>query len=123
MLNRNVTTAGNVEMAVGQHDNVYVAVVNSEALAGLFRSGNGGATWTALDLPGTFDGGIFVGIHPGRQGSLHLSITADPIDPNVVYLGEIVSPADSPIRSAHAISRDGSSGSMLRCPPGARAPT
>ena len=45
----NVTN--NVEFAVGQHNNVYCAIVNSGRLAGLFRSGDGGTTWTAMDLP------------------------------------------------------------------------
>ncbi len=79
----NVTN--NVEFAVGTAGNVYAAIVNSGRLAGLFRSGDGGTTWTAMDRPLT--GPNNVGIHPGGQGSLHLSIAADPADPNVVYVG------------------------------------
>lgn len=79
----NVTS--NVELAVGRHNNVYCAIANSGRLAGLFRSGDGGATWTALDLPAT--GPAAVGIHPGGQASIHMSIVADPGNPDLVYIG------------------------------------
>jgi hypothetical protein len=72
------STTYNVEIAVGRENNVYVAVVNFGRLAGLFRSGDGGTTWTALDVPNT---------HPGGQGSIHMSIVADPTNPNIVYVG------------------------------------
>lgn len=77
----------NVEIAVGQHNNVYVAVANSGRLAGVFRSGDGGATWQQMDLPGTVEDGVFIGIHPGGQASIHMSIVADPTDANIVYIG------------------------------------
>lgn len=80
--------AGNVDMSVGNANNVYVAIVGAGRLTGLFRSGDGGATWTALDLPGTVEnGGAVLGIHPGGQGAAHLSIAADPNNANVVYVG------------------------------------
>jgi hypothetical protein len=71
-------TTNNIEMAVGRNNNVYAAIVNSGRLAGLFRSGDGGDTWTALDVPNT---------HPGGQGSIHLSIVADPTNSSIVYIG------------------------------------
>lgn len=78
----------NVEFAVGQHGNVYAAIANSGRLAGLFRSGDGGGTWTAMDLPMTTEGGGFqFGLHPGGQASIHMSIAADPTDANIVYVG------------------------------------
>ena len=77
----------NIEIAVGQSDNVFVAVANSGRLAGVFRSPDGGATWQAMDIPGTIEDGVFIGIHPGGQASLHMSIVADPTDPNIVYVG------------------------------------
>ncbi|MEM1206806.1 MAG: RTX toxin [Acidobacteriota bacterium] len=80
-------TTNNVEFAVGEHDNVYAAVVNAGRLAGVFRSGDGGTTWTAMDLPGTVEDGVFIGVHPGGQGFLHTSIVADPVDPDIVYIG------------------------------------
>ena len=77
----------NVELAVGQHNNVYAAIVNAGRLAGLFRSGSGGdpGTWVALDLPATGPAGV--GLHPGGQGSIHMSIVADPSNENIVYIG------------------------------------
>ncbi len=79
--------AGNVEIAVGASNNVYVAIVTGGRLSGLFRSGDGGASWTALDLPTTTESGVAVGIHPGGQGGTHLSVAADRTNANVVYLG------------------------------------
>ncbi len=73
----------NLEIVVGTADNVYAGIVNSGVLAGIFRSGDGGATWTAMDLPS--DGSF--GIHPGGQGSVHFSLAADPADANRVYIG------------------------------------
>jgi hypothetical protein len=84
----------NVEFAVGRQHEVYAAIADLGRLAGLFRSGDGGATWTALDLPATVeDGGVVFGIHPGGQASIHLSIVADPTDPEVVYVGGDRQPA------------------------------
>lgn len=78
----------NVEFAVGRHDNVYAAIANLGRLAGLFRSDDGGDTWTALDLPTTVEsGGAVFGIHPGGQASIHMSLAADPDDPNILYIG------------------------------------
>ena len=85
-----VLTAGandNAEISVGASNNVYVAIVDDGALAGLFRSPDGGTTWTSLDIPTTTESGVAVGIHPGEQGEVHLSITADLTDPDVVYVG------------------------------------
>ena len=82
--------SANIELAVGANNNVYAAIVApspNDALIGLFRSGDGGLNWTALDLPTTNEGGTLVGVHPGNQGSLHLSLAADPSDDNVVYVG------------------------------------
>jgi len=77
----------NVELAVGRSNNVYCALVDAAGqLGAVFRSGNGGASWTQMDLPTTNDGGP-VGIHPSGQGFLHLSIAADPVDANIVYVG------------------------------------
>lgn len=75
----------NVEFAVGRHNNVYAAIVRSGVLADVFRSGDGGNTWTSLGVPLTNDGAP-TGVHPGRQGSIHLGIVADPGDANIVYV-------------------------------------
>lgn len=83
----------NVEFAVGRHNNVYVAIVNRFVLAAVFRSGDGGATWTQLDMPVTIEDGTPIGIHPGGQGDFHLSLVADPTDANIVYIGGDRQPA------------------------------
>ncbi|MFL6294222.1 MAG: WD40/YVTN/BNR-like repeat-containing protein, partial [Thermoanaerobaculia bacterium] len=80
-------SATNVELAVGRHNNVYAAIVRPFQLAAVFRSGDGGATWTQMDLPQTIEAGVPVGIHPGQQGDIHLSLVADPTDANIVYIG------------------------------------
>jgi len=82
----------NVEISVGTNNNVYVAIVTGTTpsngqLSGLFRSGDGGESWTPLDLPTTPEMGGPFGIHPSSQGDLHLSIAADPTDDNIVYIG------------------------------------
>jgi len=77
----------NIEFAVGQSSNVFAAIVRFGRLAGVFRSGDAGSTWTAMDLPTTVEDGVAIGIHPGGQGSIHLSIAADPTDADIVYVG------------------------------------
>jgi uncharacterized repeat protein (TIGR01451 family) len=85
------TATNNIEMAVGHEDNVYVAIINNGRLDGIFRSGNGGAAWTAMDVPTTNENGVDIGIQPnpkpGAQGYIHFSIVADPNDANLVYVG------------------------------------
>jgi photosystem II stability/assembly factor-like uncharacterized protein len=80
------TPTDNMEFAVGRHNNVFAAIVNAGVLAGIFRSGDGGSTWTRMDLPSTNEPEP-VGIHPGGQGFVHMSIAADPHNPNIVYVG------------------------------------
>lgn len=82
----------NIKIAAGPNHTLFVAVANyangAISLAGLFRSGDGGSSWTALDLPSTIEAGDLVfGIHPGGQGGIHLSLAADNTDANVVYIG------------------------------------
>lgn len=96
-MNGQLTGGVNAEISVGTSGQVYVAVVGSGSqLSGLFRSGNGGSTWTQLDTPTTIDSGFANGIHPGAQGSLHLSLVADPSNANVVYVGGDRQPAPLP---------------------------
>ncbi len=85
----------NIELAVGNANNVYVAIINDGQLAGVFRSGDGGATWVEMDLPVTNEAGGDVGTNPrvkpgelaGAQGQIHFSILADPFNSNIVYVG------------------------------------
>ncbi|MBI2396443.1 MAG: hypothetical protein HYV17_01510 [Xanthomonadales bacterium] len=73
-------STSNIRLAVGPGASgvVFAAVVNSSALAGVYRSPDQGATWQPLDVPA---------IHPGTQGTVNTSIAADPANSNLVYLG------------------------------------
>ena len=76
-------STNNIEIAVGPSDAVFVILVNAGRAIGVFRSGDSGDSWTAMDVPGT----PTLGLHPGGQGSLHLSIAADSSNANLVYVG------------------------------------
>lgn len=107
----------NVEFAA-RGNNVYAAIANSGRLAGLFRSGDGGTTWTSMDLPKT--GPNNVGIHPGGQASIHLSIAADPTADNVVYIGGDRQPFRAeeglgPPQFPNSIGAQNFSGRLFRC--------
>ncbi|MDB5386640.1 MAG: sodium/calcium exchanger 1, partial [Planctomycetaceae bacterium] len=98
-------TTNNIELATshaGGTDNVFVGIVQTSRLAALFRSGNGGTSFTQLDTPTTNANGIPQGVNPeaedaaeegpvdgtpGSQGDSHFSIVADPTNANVVYVG------------------------------------
>ena len=108
----------NVEFAVGKNNNVYAAIANTGRLAGLFRSGDGGNTWTAMDRPRT--GPNNVGIHPGGQGNIHMSIVADPGDANIVYIGGDRQPFRAeeglgPPQFPNSIGARNFSGRLFRC--------
>jgi hypothetical protein len=93
----------NVEIAAGNSQEVYVAIINGGALAGLFRSPDAGVTWVQMDTPSTNENGSDVGLNPsggkgpgagsppesiaGGQGAIHFSIVADPNNANIVYVG------------------------------------
>lgn len=74
-------TSMRVLLAAGRQTGVVYAMVigSAGAATGVFRSANGGATWTAMGVPAPT-------IHPGGQGIIHAAIAADPADPNVVYV-------------------------------------
>ncbi|HEY6138889.1 MAG TPA: RTX toxin [Thermoanaerobaculia bacterium] len=106
-MNTQFASANNAKIAVGASGQVYVGIVVSSQLGGLFRSGNGGANWTQLDTPTTTESGSIVyGIHPGGQGYLHFSIAADPSNTNLVYVGGDRQPAGWP-NSIGATDYDG----------------
>lgn len=71
------TTTTHMRPAVGASSVLYLAVVNSGRLAGVFRSTNQGGNWTSMDEPS---------IHPGSQGFPNTSIAADPVNANLVYI-------------------------------------
>ncbi len=89
------STGTHVEIAVGPNDNVFVGVAKSGRLSGVFHSGNGGNSFIAMDLPGTLEPDDFFGIHPGGQASIHMSMTADPNDGNILYIGGDRQPSDN----------------------------
>ena len=76
-----VKKSENIEISVhaGAVNAVYAAIedVDTQQLAGLFRSTDLGQTWTALDVPN---------VNPGAQGFADLSLAADPADANVVFV-------------------------------------
>jgi subtilisin-like proprotein convertase family protein len=85
-MNTQLNQSNGSKIAVGLSGQVYVGIMYG-TLQGLFRSANGGASWTALDLPSTTDGGFTNGLHPGGQGGLHFSIAADRSNTSLVYVG------------------------------------
>ena len=78
-----------VELAVGRSNNIFAAIVGSTGrLADVAYSSNSGDTWSLLGVPTTVErNGAIFGAHAGGQGNLHLSIAADPIDADIVYIG------------------------------------
>lgn len=74
-------TSLRILLAAGRNTGVaYAMVVDTAGTAsGVFRSANGGATWTAMGVPSPT-------IHPGGQGIIHGAIAADPVNPNIVYV-------------------------------------
>ncbi len=67
-----------MRLSVGGSSAVYAAVVNSGVLARVFRSGDLGVQWVAMDVPS---------VHPGGQGEVNTSMVADPTNANRVYIG------------------------------------
>lgn len=82
-----MTSLTNLELAVGNSNQVFAVIVTGGQLSSVYRSANGASPWTSLDIPLTTEGGVNFGIHVGGQGSLHLSLVADPTNANVVYVG------------------------------------
>src|SRR5215510_14935879 len=91
-LNGFITNAqnNNAEMAVTSNGRLYVMVIVSGRAQYIGFSDNAAAaapTWTAMDLPRTLESnGEIEGLHPGGQGTIHLSIAVDRGDPNTVYV-------------------------------------
>ncbi|MGB0133883.1 WD40/YVTN/BNR-like repeat-containing protein, partial [Dokdonella sp.] len=71
------STTDNMRISVGAQGVVYLVVVNSGRVAGVYRSSDLGANWTAMDTPS---------VHPGGQGSSNTAIVASPTDPDLVYV-------------------------------------
>ena len=84
-------TNNNVEMATGNGGRLYVAMSSDGQTSYIAYTDDQGATWTAMDIPQTNDGGMVNGLQPrvkpGAQGALHFSIAVDPTDETIVYVG------------------------------------
>ncbi|MGQ0799957.1 MAG: WD40/YVTN/BNR-like repeat-containing protein [Pseudomarimonas sp.] len=78
---------GRVRLAVGNSAQVFAVVVASGRVNAVFRYTPATSSWTALGVPTTVerDGAVF-GVSLS-QGGLHLSVSADPTDANIVYVG------------------------------------
>ncbi|MFL6674635.1 MAG: WD40/YVTN/BNR-like repeat-containing protein [Massilia sp.] len=76
-----LATSGKILLAVSRTTGVVYAMVidTNGTLSGVFRSANGGVTWTAMGVP-------VPPLFPGAQGFFHGAVVADPVDPNVVYV-------------------------------------
>ncbi len=93
-LNARMTNPGNnnAEMAVATNGRIYVAAMVNGQMQYIGFSDNQGATWTSMDLPRTQESngdieGLQPRVQPGGQGIIHFSITTDPTNPNLVYVG------------------------------------
>jgi outer membrane autotransporter protein len=73
-----------------------------ERLESVWRSLDGGNTWQNMGglgsgaskgLPGSTERGTFFGVNPGGQAEINLSLVADPLNPNLVYIGGDTQPA------------------------------
>ena len=82
-----MVSTSKVEIAV-RLNTLALAVVTAGRLSAVFHSVDGGGTWANLGVPLTNEGTAgMVGIHAGGQGGLHLSITLDPSNSDIVYVG------------------------------------
>ncbi|MCX7019008.1 MAG: RTX toxin [bacterium] len=110
------TPTDRIRITVGTSNNLFAGIVNKGCLAGVFRSGNGGASWQQMELPGTIEGGAFYGIHVGGQGYIHFSLLADPQNANIVYIGgdRQPGPADPYARFPNSIGALNYTGRLFR---------
>lgn len=87
LMDMSMSSVSNLKIAIGNNNNIFVAVVENGRLKDIFKSGNGGTDWIGLDLPQTIEGRTKHGIHTGGQGDIHLSLAADPANSFIVYIG------------------------------------
>lgn len=84
-----------VRAQVAAGGRIAVAIADS-VLRGVFLSTDNGSSWLGLGYPITFEGSDEVGLHPGEQGRLHLSIAIDRSNPNLIYVGGDRQPGSFP---------------------------
>ncbi|MEZ6127297.1 MAG: proprotein convertase P-domain-containing protein [Planctomycetaceae bacterium] len=97
-LQADITDPGNNGLELAVHPNtgrVYLGIVNNGQVAGIYITSDGHTAtpaWTEMDVP-VLAGGInpnpvvHVVDESGSQGQIHFSITADPTDPDILYIG------------------------------------
>jgi hypothetical protein len=71
----------NVQMAIHNspgNNVIYLGIINGGSFAAIWRSTNLGFNWTQLETPN---------LNPGGQGDIHASLAADPVNPNLFYVG------------------------------------
>lgn len=86
-MNTQILNSSRTRIAVGNSNQVYVAVIRSGRLSNVYRSATGTGGFTDMGVPTTTElGGVQIGAHTGGQGGTHFSMAADPTDVNVVYL-------------------------------------
>lgn len=113
------TAVTNVELAVGKHNNVWLAIARAPGrLSSVFRSEDGGATWTAMSIP-TTPSTVPQGIHPGAQSFIHMAIAADRLNPNIVYISGDRQPdareeGGTTVQFPNAIGAENYSGRLFR---------
>ena len=81
------TNTVNMKLSVNTNGTLFVGIVNSGQLAGVFRTQNQGASFTNLGFPTTVDGVNTNGLITNKQGNIHFSMLADPTNDNVLYVG------------------------------------
>jgi hypothetical protein len=85
-----LSDADNAKIAIHHSDAgnaVYVSVDFGGQLESVYRSPDLGLNWTDLARPEVFDGVCTIGVNPGRQGNIHMSLGVDRNNPNIVYVG------------------------------------
>ena len=82
-----LATTISFRLAVGNYGGtnvLYIAAVNAAGdVSGVYRSTTQGASFTKLDLPGD----PIKSVNTGDQGLNNVSLAADPVNPNVVFIG------------------------------------
>jgi hypothetical protein len=112
------TQNNNAEMAVASNGRLYVIVIVGGRPQYIGFTDNPAAAtpaWIAMDLPQTRESnGQVEGLHPGGQGSIHLSIAVDRNDPNTVYVAGDRQPSTSPVQFPNFIGARNFSGRLFR---------
>jgi hypothetical protein len=88
-INARLPGSQRVRLARGASNALFAAIANVQGqLVEVFRSPDLGDSWQSMGIPTTVEAnGAVIGIHPGFAARLFLSLTADPSNSQVVYIG------------------------------------